>query len=118
LPTYGLLGRPDRIVEGGIPEGWKSASQVWPWHQAQLAVYFLLIEEETSVRPPHKFIETGSGERVMVGNTPEVRAWVVELAGQIRSTREQIKEPTLVSPTTGQYRACGLREGWGQRSDR
>jgi CRISPR-associated exonuclease Cas4 len=44
---YGLAGRPDRIVEGGIPEEWKSSWRVYDSHRAQMAVYFILIEEET-----------------------------------------------------------------------
>src|SRR5512142_1111024 len=51
---YRLTGRPDRIVKHGkffIPEEWKSSKKVEPWHVAQLAVYFILIEEQYGVRP-------------------------------------------------------------------
>jgi len=112
---YGLAGRPDRIVEGNIPEEWKSARRVWPSHRAQLGVYFLLLEEETGVRPTHGFISLASGERVRIENTYKVRAWVLDIAGQIRAARRQIHEPIRVSPTVGQCRACGVREGCGQR---
>jgi hypothetical protein len=35
---YRLAGRPDRIIEGGIPEEWKSSLRVHKSHIAQLAV--------------------------------------------------------------------------------
>jgi hypothetical protein len=38
---YRLSGRPDRIVEGGIPEEWKSGNRVFDSHRAQLGCYFI-----------------------------------------------------------------------------
>jgi hypothetical protein len=58
----GLTGRPDRLVKTGgtiIPEEWKSSGRVWPNHRIQMGCYFLLIEEEQRVRPPHGFIVLG-----------------------------------------------------------
>lgn len=53
---YGLSGRPDRLIwEGGMvtPEEWKSARTLRLWHQSQMGVYFLLIEDQLHVRPTH-----------------------------------------------------------------
>lgn len=60
---YGLVGRPDRIIEGNIPEEWKSSKRVHDSHRAQLGAYFILIEEETGKRPTHGFISLKRGER-------------------------------------------------------
>src|SRR4051812_17800684 len=57
----GLAGRPDRIIEGNIPEEWKSSKRVYDSHKAQMGVYFILIEDKTGVRPPHGYIVTGDG---------------------------------------------------------
>ena len=113
----GLNGRPDRLIrEGGIvwPEEWKSARQVRPWHRAQMGVYFLLVEEEFRVRPTHGFIVCGDGTRHRVENTEELRAWVLDLAGQIRAARARVAEVIPVSPRPGQCRACGQRGNCGQ----
>ena len=61
--------------------------QVVAWHRAQLGVYFLLIEDQLGVRPTHGFIVCGDGTRHRVENDDELRAWVLELAGQIRAAR-------------------------------
>jgi CRISPR-associated exonuclease Cas4 len=112
---YGLTGRPDRIIEGHIPEEWKSARRVYDSHRVQLGVYFLLIEEETGVSPPHGFIVTGDGQRHLIENTPELRAWVLEIADKIRAARRQVAEIIQVNPSPGQCRSCGMREHCGQR---
>ena len=49
--------------------------------------YFLLIEEELRIRPPHGFVVCGDGTRHRVENTENLRAWVLGLAGQIRLAR-------------------------------
>jgi CRISPR-associated exonuclease Cas4 len=116
-PRYGLTGRPDRLIrEGGmlIPEEWKSASRVWPNHRAQLGVYFLLIEDQLAVRPPHGFIVCGDGTRHRIDNTDELRSWVLELAGQIRAAKTAVTRPIPVDPRPGQCRPCGMREHCGQ----
>jgi hypothetical protein len=87
---HGLTGRPDRLirVDGTvIPEEWKSARRLEPWHRAQMGVYFILIEEQLSVRPPYGVIVLGDGSRHRVENDAELRAWVLGLAGQIRAAR-------------------------------
>src|SRR4051794_21038215 len=59
-----LVGRPDRIVRQGewlIPEEWKSSKRVNDGHRLQLGAYFLLIEEEYGVRPPHGVVVLGDG---------------------------------------------------------
>ena len=111
----GLAGRPDRIIEGGIPEEWKSARRVYDSHRAQMGVYFLLIEEATGIRPPHGFIVTGDGERVKIENTEKLRARVLDVADQIRTARRQVAEPIRVNPRPAQCRSCGMREHCGQR---
>ena len=97
----GLTGRPDRLIKADgtiIPEEWKSSRQVWPSHRAQLGCYFLLIEEELRIRPTHGFIVLGDGTRHRIENTEELRAWVLELAGQIRATRKAVTVPIVVNP--------------------
>src|SRR3954453_11079217 len=111
---YGLAGRPDRIIDGGIPEEWKSARRVYDSHRAQMGVYFILIEEEAGVRPPLGFIVTGDGTRHRIENTDELRAWVLGVAGQIRAARRQVAETIQVNPPPGKCRSCGQRENCGQ----
>jgi len=113
----GLTGRPDRLIrEGGIfwPEEWKSARQVRPWHRAQLGVYFLLVEKETGIRPPHGFIVCGDGTRHKIDNSDELRGWVLDLAGQIRAAKAAVAQPIPVKPVPGQCRPCGMRGHCGQ----
>lgn len=114
---YRLAGRPDRIVEGGIPEEWKSGSRVYDSHRAQLGCYLILIEEETGVRPTHGFIVLGNGRRKRVENTPELRAWVLDVADQIRAARRQLDREILVRQSAAKCRACGMREVCGQRKE-
>ena len=67
----GLTGRPDRLIKKDgtiIVEEWKSSRSVWPNHRAQMGVYFLLIEEELRIRPPHGFIVCGDGTRHRIDN--------------------------------------------------
>ncbi len=114
---YGLTGRPDRLIRAGrtmVPEEWKSSRKVWPSHEAQLGVYFILIEDHFRVRPPHGFIVLGDGSRHLVKNTPELRAFVLEKAAGIREARQQLAEPIRVQPRPGQCRACGMRPYCGQ----
>lgn len=81
---------------------------------AQIGCYFVLVEEELRIRPPHWFIVLGDGTRHQVENTAELRGWVLELAGQIRAARAQVTMPIPVDPTPGQSRTCGQRENCGQ----
>lgn len=108
----GRTGRPDRLVRQGgliIPEEWKSARNVRPWHRAQMGVYFLLIEEQLGERPPYGFLVLGDGSRHRAKNDERLRARVLELAGQIRAAREQLDTPISVQPVPGQCRPCGMR---------
>jgi CRISPR-associated exonuclease Cas4 len=92
---FGISGRPDRLVRDGgyvIPEEWKSSLRVHDSHRAQLAVYFILLEQEYAVRPTHGFIVTGQGERHRMENTDQLRAWVLDIAAQIRAARRQVAE--------------------------
>lgn len=113
----GLAGRPDRIVReqsGVIPEEWKSSRTLRPWHRAQMGVYFLLIEERLGVRPPFGNVVCGDGTRHRVENTEELRAWVLDLAEQVRSARTQVEQQIRVSPKPAQCRPCGLRDHCSQ----
>lgn len=114
---YGLTGRPDRLVRDGgtvIPEEWKSARVLRPWHRAQMGVYFLLIEDRLGVKPPHGFVVCGDGSRHRIENDEALRAWVLELAGQIREARATVAVPITVHPKPGQCRPCGQRSNCGQ----
>lgn len=108
----GLTGRPDRLIKTGgtiLVEEWKSSRTLRPWHRAQMGVYFLLVEEELRIRPPHGFVVCGDGTRHKVENTEELRAWVLGLAEQIRAARLAVEAPIPVEPVRGQCRPCGLR---------
>src|SRR5439155_6349953 len=108
----GLTGRPDRLIKANgtiVIEEWKSACGLRPWHRAQMGVYFLLVEEELRVRPPHGFVVCGDGTRHRVENTEELRAWVLELAGRIRAARADVTRPVPVGPSPGQCRPGGMR---------
>jgi CRISPR-associated exonuclease Cas4 len=115
----GLTGRPDRLIRKDgmvIPEEWKSSRSLWPNHKAQLGVYFLLIEDQLGVRPSHGFIVCGDKNRSRhrIENTDELRAWVLDLAGQIRAARAAVTVPIRVNPRPGQCRACGMLGHCGQ----
>ena len=110
---YGLAGRPDRIIEGNIPEEWKSGGRVYDSHRAQLGCYFILIEEETGVSPSHGYISLGDG-RQRIANTPELREWVLGVAEQIRAARRDIQEQIPVRQPAAKCRGCGMRDECGQ----
>ena len=114
---YGLTGRPDRLIrEGGmvIAEEWKSSRRVWPSHQAQMGVYFLLIEDQFKVQPSHGFIVLGDGTRHRVENDTVLRSWVLGLARSIREARKNVGVPIAVTPKPGQCRPCGMQGHCGQ----
>jgi CRISPR/Cas system-associated exonuclease Cas4 (RecB family) len=114
----GLTGRPDRIIKADgsvIIEEWKSSLRLQPSHRAQMGVYFLLVEDhQLRIRPTHGFIVCGDGTRHRIDNTDDLRAWVLELAGQIRVARAAVAQPIPVSPAKGQCRPCGMRGHCGQ----
>ena len=108
----GLTGRPDRIIKADgtiIVEEWKSSRTLRPWHRAQMGVYFLLVEEQLRIRPSHGFIVCGDGSRHRIENSDDLRAWVLEMAGQIRAARAVVAQPIPVEPVPGQCRLCGMR---------
>jgi len=85
--------RPDRLIKADgsiIPEEWKSARTLRPWHRAQMGVYFLLVEEQLRIRPSHGFIVLGDGTRHQIENTDDLRAWVLDLAGQIQAASSAV----------------------------
>ena len=113
----GLTGRPDRLIKADgtiLVEEWKSARTLRPWHRAQMGCYFLLVEEEMRIRPSHGFIVLGDGTRHRVENSAELRAWVLELAGQIRAARADVSQPIPVNPVSGKCRPCGMQRHCGQ----
>ena len=113
----GLNGRPDRLIkaDGSIfVEEWKSSRQLRPWHRAQMGCYFLLVEEQLRIRPPHGFIVCGDGTRHRIDNTAELRAWVLDLAGQIRASRAVVAQSIQVMPAHAQCRSCSQRGNCGQ----
>jgi CRISPR-associated exonuclease Cas4 len=56
----------------------------------------------------------GDGTRHKVENTEALRAWVLDLAEQIRATRKVVTIPIAINPTVGQCRGCGQRGNCGQ----
>jgi CRISPR-associated exonuclease Cas4 len=114
---YGLTGRPDRLLKTGgmiVPEEWKSARTLRPWHRVQMGVYFVLIEDQLGVVPPHGFVVCGDGTRHRIENDESLRSLVLELAGRIRAARRQIGRPIPVTPQRWQCRPCGVRHACGQ----
>jgi CRISPR-associated exonuclease Cas4 len=114
-----LVGRPDRIVRQGetlIPEEWKSSKRVNDGHRLQLATYFILIEEEYGVRPPHGFVVLGDGSRVEVKNTEALRSKVLGIAERIRESRRVLCVEIPVRQPAQKCRVCGQRENCGQAS--
>ena len=79
-----------------------------------MGVYFVLIEDQLRVRPSHGFIVCGDDTRHRVENTEELRAWVLDLAGQIRAAKSSVSQPIPVHPKPGQCRPCGVRGHCGQ----
>jgi CRISPR-associated exonuclease Cas4 len=114
---FGLTGRPDRLIKAEgqiIVEEWKSSRQIWPSHRAQMAVYFLLLEDQLKVRPSHGFIILGDGTRHRIENDELLKSWVLGLAGRIREARKSVDRPIPVNPRAGQCRPCGMQEHCGQ----
>jgi CRISPR-associated exonuclease Cas4 len=112
-----LVGRPDRIVRDGklmIPEEWKSSRRVNQGHRLQLGTYFLLIEEEFGVRPPHGFVVLGDDSRVQVENTDTLRAEVLAIAQKIREHRAKIVSEIPVNQPAWKCRVCGQVAHCGQ----
>ena len=72
-----------------------------------MGVSFLLVEEGLRIRPTHGFIVLGDGSRHRIDKTAELRAWVLDLAGQIRAAMAAVAVPIAVHPKPGQCRACG-----------
>lgn len=97
-----------------IPEEWKSARMLRPWHRAQMGVYFLLIEDQLGIKPTHGFVVLGDGTRHRIENDALLRSWVLDLAARIREARNAVAVPIPVSPKPGQCRPCGMREHCGQ----
>lgn len=112
-----LTGRPDRIVRQGetlIPEEWKSSRRANDGHRLQLGTYFLLIEEEYGVRPPHGFVVLGDGSRVKVENTERLRSEVLAMAERIREHRRKLRERIPVRQPPAKCRTCGQHKNCGQ----
>ena len=121
----GLTGRPDRLIKADgsiIVEEWKSSRQVRDWHRAQMGTYFILVEDQLEVRPSHGFIVCGDGTRHKIENTAELRALVLDVAGQIRAARANVSKPIPVNPKPWQClpvrHARALRTGQALRRHR
>src|SRR3954447_12423254 len=107
---------PERITQElhSVADLWKSSRTLRPSHRVQMGVYFLLIEEELRIRPTHGVIVCGDGTRHRIDNDASLRAWVLELVGQIRAARANVTQPIAVNPRSGQCRSCGQRGNCGQ----
>jgi CRISPR-associated exonuclease Cas4 len=79
-----------------------------------MGVYFALAEERFRVKPSHGFIVCGDGTRHRIENDEALRAWVLEMAAQIRQSRANVDRPIIVHPNPGQCRPCGVRGHCGQ----
>ena len=97
------------VLWSHILEEWKSSKKVEPWHVAQLAVYFILIEEHYGVRPPYGVIVLRGGGRRRVENTREFRERVFAVTAWIREPRGRLEEEIEASPMQWQCRVCGQR---------
>ena len=81
----GLTGRPDRLIKAD------GTIIVEEWKSAR------------TLRPWHR-----------IENDEALRAWVLDLAGQIRAARASVTVPIAVNPKPGQCRPCGIRGHCGQ----
>ena len=79
-----------------------------------MGVYFLLIEDQLDVKPPLGFIVCGDGTRHRIENDDGLRAWVLDLAGQIRAARAAVTQPIQVNPVPRQCLPCPQRGTAGQ----
>jgi hypothetical protein len=61
----------------------------------------LTVEEELRIRPSHGFIVCGDGTRHWIENTDGLRAWVLELAGQIQAAIANVTQPSRSIRTPG-----------------
>jgi hypothetical protein len=68
--------------------------------------YFLLIGDQLRVRPTHGTVVCGDDTRHRIDNDEHLRAWVLDLAGQIRAARREISMAIPVNPKPGQCRPC------------
>lgn len=92
---HGLTGRPDYLVrtrEGVVPVEAKStrrpASGVpYDSHLMQLAAYCLLVEDQLGEPVPYGVVRYRDGE-VRVDYTPDLRAALLELLGEMREARD------------------------------
>jgi len=75
-----------------------------------MCVYFLLIEEQLSVRPPNGVVVLGDGSRHRIENEADLRDCVFGWARQVRAARAAVAVPIPVNPKPGQCRPCGLRK--------
>ncbi len=90
--TYGLCGKPDYLLEdddGLIPVEVKSShaprnAQPYPSHLMQLAVYFLLVEEEFDQIPPYGLIRYRD-RTVEVENTDELREQLLAVVADMQT---------------------------------
>ncbi len=90
----GASGRRRGALAQAVATGYRSPRS---WR----GVAFLVIEDRLGVRPPHGFVVLGDGTRERVDNTPALRAWVLDLAGQIRTARAAINEPIPIAVKAG-----------------
>ena len=114
----GLTGRPDRLIKADgsiIVEEWKSVRQLRPWHRAQMGVLLPADRGRAADSPVawvHRLRRRHAAPESRIRD--ELRAWVLELAGQIRAARAAVTQPIPVNPRPGQCRPCGMREHCGQ----
>ncbi len=117
-PTYDIAARPDRIVkEDGfaVPEERKGSPRVYPSHVAQLGAQLIVMEDVYGIRPPYGYVITGDRVRHKIPNTPELREMVLRYAAEIRAMKRNPHQPIPVRQPPAKCRACGMREGCGQR---
>lgn len=115
--ALGLIGQPDRIIRHRgtvIIEEWKSSARLWPEHRLQLGVYFLLVEDQWKIRPPHGFVVTKDGRRHRIENTPELRDQVLAIAADIRHARRNVSLAISVDQPARKCRGCGQLSNCGQ----
>jgi hypothetical protein len=75
--------------------------------------YFLMVEKELRLRPTLGFIVLGDGTRRRIGNSEDLRVWVLEFASQTREARAAVARPIPVDTRPGQCRSCGQRRNCG-----
>lgn len=122
-PALRLTGKPDYVVDIGgglrIPVEVKSApapTEPYDSHVMQLAAYCLLLERESSRRPPYGLLRYRD-RTFQVDYTPALEESLLELISNIRAAENCPDGPPRSHAQASRCRACGYRQHCNQALD-